>query len=203
MRATLWQAAAVRWFAAMTGCASVVVVVAMISPGSPLGGIVDLAWIHESRATTTAAKFPLDAMERQTAKSETVSALRSDPANPTSWLRLAYLDTLDDGHLTAEGVDALRRSYSVAPLGPDNSSWRLPFAFEHWQELDSTLRLQVLEELKVALSASEEYDQMPEKIANSSGRLAATLTVRPVALQGAESRRRKWRQAHPVTPRQY
>lgn len=203
MRAISWQASAVRWFAAITACASVWVVTALIWPGSPLGGLVDLASIHEIRATAAAASLPLDAINRQTARTETVSALRSDPANPTSWLRLAYLDVADDGRLGAEGLNALRRSYSAAPLGPDNSSWRLPFAFEHWQELDSPLRRQVLEELNVALAASEDYDQLPQSIGNSAGRLAATLTVRPVALKRAEARRRKWRQAHLAPPRQY
>ncbi len=95
----------------LTGC--VVVAAAIAFPMTGLAALTNLSWVREARAESAAAAQPLSSAALIDARDETLRGLRSDPANPTPWLRLAYLDARKNGELTLVGVDALSRSYSL------------------------------------------------------------------------------------------
>lgn len=161
--------------------------VALAWPGSPPAGLVDLAPIHEKRAaslTEAASAAPDDLM---LAGQETRLSLRQNPANPTAWLRLAYIESESARGLGPSGIESLARSYAVAPYGPDDTAWRLRFAFNHWSALDRPTRLLVLDELRVAtLGGSRAVRGLAQDIYEPSGRLAAELS-----LAAAERERRR------------
>lgn len=156
----------------------------------PLTGFANasgLAGVHEARATALLVASHGSERSRAEARRQTWKALGTDPANPASWMRLAYLDSLQSSGLSQEGRRFLARSYSLAPYGPDNSRWRLEFAFNHWQGLDPALRRKVVAELRVA-GRHGGYRSLPDAIDDPSGRLAAALTLASLSRQGTVRR---------------
>ncbi|CAN5416648.1 hypothetical protein BH10PSE2_BH10PSE2_10000 [soil metagenome] len=180
-------------FAAVTGLAAATAAASLIWPGSALAQASGLSWVYESRAAALSSAPEPSLSERAAAQLETRASLRSDPANATAWLRLAYLDSLNEGGLGPVGADALQRSYTVAPYGPDNTRWRLIFAFDHWQAIGAATRAKALEELNVALAAHVDFDDMPDSVGDPAGRMAATLMIGPTKARRIQDRRARWR----------
>lgn len=108
------------------------------------------------------------------ARAETTRSLNHAPANPTAWLRLAYLDSLQPRGLGKAGNRALAASYAVAPYGPDDTAWRLRFAFNHWSRIDRSNRLLVLSELRATPSPYSPVD-LQASVTDPAGRLALSL----------------------------
>jgi hypothetical protein len=129
--------------------ASAAAALALALPQTPYAGAVGLAGVHEARADALARTPDPDGRLRDRARTETLRTLRQAPANATAWLRLAYLDSLSPNGLGAGGNLALARSYAAAPFGPDDTVWRLGFAFNHWRALDRSNRALALAELEV------------------------------------------------------
>ena len=76
--------------------------------------------------------------------------LRLSPMATEAWLRLAILQTLKTpDHLNSVGVDALRKSFIVAPLDPVYCGDRDILALNYWTDLDIPLRQKVLTEIEV------------------------------------------------------
>lgn len=148
-------------------------------PTSGLAEASGLVWVHEARAERLLAGPDPSVSAQDEARRQTLLSLRSDPANATAWLRLAYLDSLQPTGLDEAGRKALARSYVVAPYGPDDTGWRLRFAFNHWTALDQDLRKSVLREFELAARHGA-YRSLPASLEDPAGRLAATLTLMPV-----------------------
>jgi hypothetical protein len=100
------------------------------------------------------------------------ASLDAAPMNAAAWMRIAWLKTRNGSSLDAQGLDAIEKSYSVSPYGPDVSVWRMTFLFEHWEQLTPDIRKEVLAEQSVQ-PWRQTFDAAT--ITNPSGRLAAQL----------------------------
>jgi hypothetical protein len=83
------------------------------------------------------------------AEKATWQELRLSPMATDAWLRLAYIQTFKSPKLNATAIDALDKSFIVAPLDPVYCGNRDVFALNHWLDLPNPLRQKVLEEIKV------------------------------------------------------
>ncbi len=156
--------------------ASTVVAVAVAMPQSPLSDVVDLVPVHEARATLLAASSVES--ERARSRTETERTLRQAPANSTAWLRLAYLDSVSPGGFGDLGNLAFSRSYSVAPYGPDDTVWRLGFAFNHWRALSASNRKLALSELTyVAVRRPSKVEVVKGLVTDPVGFLALNVVL--------------------------
>ena len=145
------------------------------STWSPLSG---LASAHEARAHALASSADASPEALTQAAIETRASLREAPANATAWLRLAYIDSVDGDGLGPDGNLALARSWAVAPLGPDDTPWRLMFAFNHWGDLDPSNRQLALDELNWALTRGRlSVQNLQAGVTDPAGRLALSLMI--------------------------
>ena len=127
-----------------------------------------------ARAVAAAAANPtdLDAAERLTRQT-----LAEKPGDAASWARLAWIAS--EAGDTEAMLEALDRSYTVAPYGPDITAWRLRFAYGRWGELTPELRRLVSEELILtARHRPRVANAVLADITDPVGRLAFDLTVR-------------------------
>lgn len=153
-----------------------VVAAALMAPQSSFAGTFRLAQIHEARAAWFAASGTPDDLEQ--ARAETLLTLRQAPANSTAWLRLAYIDSVSPQGLGEQANLALARSYAVAPYGPDDTTWRLVFAFNHWPALTVSNRQLAIEELSyLAARRSPKVAEVRTGVADPAGRLALRLVL--------------------------
>lgn len=137
-----------------------------------------IAEVHEARATAALAASAPDAAAIRLAAAETRRSLALAPANPRPWLRLAYIETLRSGALTAPALEHLERSYVLAPYGPDDTPWRLSFMFQHWDRLTPSLRRLALRELAVDRRGRRALGrQLMGEVSNPSGRVALALML--------------------------
>lgn len=147
----------------------------LLAPQTDFAAGLGLAPIYERRADALAQTAATSEADRTAAVRETRRSLAQAPANPTSWLRLAYLDSVSPSGLTSSGDSALAASYSVAPYGPDVTDWRLAFAFNHWDVLSQENRLAALDELRVTSSKTRNRSLLAQ-VSNPAGRIALSLT---------------------------
>lgn len=173
---------------AVAACtASTVVAMALASPQSAFANSLGLAQTHEARATQFAKSATRADLDK--ARTETVLALRQAPANSTAWLRLAYLDSVSPEGFGARANTALSRSFSVAPYGPDDTAWRLAFAFNHWSALTVANRRLALEELSyIAAQRSPKVAKLRQDVTDPAGYLALSLTSSTISA-GIEAER--------------
>jgi hypothetical protein len=137
-----------------------------------------LADVHETRATQALTGPSSSPESLRRSVEETRKSLTLAPANPRPWLRLAYIETLMSGGMTAEAQAYVERSYAVAPYGPDDTPWRLWFLFQHWDQLTPSLRRQAIAEIEAdPRSRSRLRRQLMAEITNPSGRVAAALAL--------------------------
>jgi hypothetical protein len=119
---------------------------------------------------------PLAEQRRAVALSR--SAIRQFPYDTSAWLRLAYVDALQHGGLSPQGVVLLDRSYDLVAVDPDVGLWRVRFALENSQRLPPDLRSAVRNEA-FALSTSgksrKDLKEMAPTIQNPAGRLSLAL----------------------------
>lgn len=163
-------------FAVFGLLATTLTIFALLAPRTGLAGSLGLAPVFELRADTLARSAGTDENARLGALGETRRSLAQAPANPTAWLRLAYLDSVSQEGLTGQGDRALAASYAIAPYGPDVTTWRLAFAFNHWDSISADNRRAALDELSVASSAAEGRSVL-NQVSNPAGRIALSLTV--------------------------
>jgi hypothetical protein len=151
---------------------------ALAVPQSRLSPLSGLAAASEVRAHLLSAPVEASPEALAEAATETRASLRQSPANATAWLRLAYIDSRNDGGLGSDGNLALARSYGVAPLGPDDTFWRLAFAFNNWTALERVNRMSALEELRWAQrSRRVNIRKLLASVTDPAGRLALDLTL--------------------------
>ena len=170
------------WAATVIGVASLLTTgataMALAGPNSPPARLLNLTASREARASALIAGENSSTADMALAQQETVRSLRQAPANPTAWLRLAYIDSRRPEGLGPAGIEALGRSYDAAPFGPDDTAWRLRFAFNHWTRLDKVTRELALDELGLALSHPDGRTYAPEHdVTDPAGRLALNMSV--------------------------
>lgn len=161
--------------------------VALAWPETGLAGATGLAPVNERRADALARAAEIHDAHRLAAGALTRLSLAEAPANPTAWLRLAYLDALADGTLTQVGERALAMSYSVAPYGPDVTAWRLDFAFDHWSALSETTRTAAVDELMVTHRGLD-HSGLRGSTSDPAGQLALDLLLNAAADRAAPKR---------------
>lgn len=174
-----WRAAAAALIGACAAAGCSAAAIALALPETQIAGWMGLAPTFEARASRSAAEAAAHPQMGRIARAETTTSLSQAPANPTAWLRLAYLDSLEPSGFGEAGNRALAASYAVSPYGPDDTGWRLTFAFNHWARVDRSNRLLVLEELRAT-----PYPWSPGDLQNSvsdpAGRLALALTLETI-----------------------
>lgn len=147
---------------------------------------VPVVAVTEARAVAAAAADPpdLEAAERLTRQTLAVK-----PGEATAWARLAWIAS-ETGDTRAM-LEALDRSYAVAPFGPDITAWRLRFAYGRWGVLTPELRRLATEELTVTARHRPRLVRAAlSDVTDPAGRLAFDLTVRrakATASQGASA----------------
>jgi hypothetical protein len=107
------------------------------------------------------------------------AVLAARPGDPTAWLRAAYAERLQHGHLTDTGRRDIDTSYLIAPYGGPWSPWRIAFALDNWTALTPKIRQLVAAEVDVALDDDfvirEATKARALKVQDPRGRLAAAL----------------------------
>lgn len=173
---------------AIAACASsTTVAIALATPHSAFANALGLAQVHEARASRLAASATQ--VDRDKARAETTLSLRQAPANSTAWLRLAYIESVSPEGFGEQANLALSRSYSVAPFGPDDTGWRLAFAFNHWPALTVSNRKRAIEELSyIAAQRSPKVARLREEVTHSAGYLALSLTLSSISAGAAVER---------------
>ena len=164
-----------------TAAGAIALAVALSFPTSDFAAWFPLAAVSEARAQAASERSPPD-LQRVEAESRRTLEIR--PGDASAWCRLAWVAAQQGRR--ADMLDALDRSYAVAPYGPDVTAWRLRFVFDHWPELTPDLRRQASQELAVATwDRRGLVDQAEADINDPAGRLAFVLIRR-----NAESRAR-------------
>jgi hypothetical protein len=163
--------------------AGLAAVIALAFPQSTISPLSGLGQVREARAHALIGAPDASPAALEQALIETRASLRQSPANPTAWLRLAYIDSADGDGLGPAGNLALARSWAVAPLGPDDTPWRLLFAFNHWGTLDPSNRQLALDELDWSMSHGHlrnrsNLQALQTGVTDPSGRLALSLMTR-------------------------
>ena len=146
-----------------------------IGAGSPATAIPVLSALGvgaEARADAAAASTDPPLPQALAANR---AALDAAPMSAAPWLRIAYLRSRNGQPLDGPALDAIERSYTVAPYGADVTGWRLTFLYDHWSELTPGIRAEVTAE-HLTLVTYQQPVWSPAAIKNPSGRLAATFT---------------------------
>lgn len=152
--------------------AAVLLAVPLSAPNGSFTGPVPLATVSEAKADAALAASPPRLTE---ARAQTRATLAQRPMDAVAWTRLAWMAS--EAGDEAAMLDALDRSYAVAPFGPDVTGWRLRFAYGHWRELTPDLRRQVAAELVEAVHHRPGVvDAARADITNPAGRLAFELS---------------------------
>lgn len=116
-------------------------------------------------------------------------ALARFPYDISSWLRLAYADSIVNGRLTADGVGHLQRSYDLAGVDIYAGVWRIGFILENSQSIPRELRQAARKEFQALYLSGKhraELRQMARGIRNPAGRLSAQLWLRTAQLNATE-----------------
>ncbi len=70
-------------------------------------------------------------------------ALSEFPYDTSAWLRLAYIDRLQNGRMSPRGIAAFTRSYDLVAVDPQFAAWRIHFALENWTKLPAKVKVMV------------------------------------------------------------
>lgn len=160
-----------------TGSAAVMLAITLW-PGAEWGRLSPVATGHEARARQLLNEAEPGSTTLAEARSETLAGLRLSPMNGWAWLRLSFIETQENG-FDVEAATALRKSYDVAPFGPQITSWRLSFAFSHWKALPADLKEAVRSELRASwLERRSTVDAAINRVTDLEGRLTARTMLR-------------------------
>jgi hypothetical protein len=151
--------------------------------------LMSLAAGHGRTAERLLAPPAPSEVDRRKAQAFSRAALRQFPYDVSSWLRLAYVDALDHGQLTPDGVALLRRSYDLVPVDIYVGVWRVRFALENSHALPRDLRAMVRNEVETLWQNPRrraELKEMAATIRDPAGRLSAALWLNRLQRHVAE-----------------
>lgn len=131
-----------------------------------------------------AAQRAYDALAPTAAPAERAQAaerlVEADPANPNSWMAVAYADRQAHAEMTPAGAAALDHSYAMTFFDKPNAVWRVSFALESWDRIAQQTRSDALLEAKLALDdpgVSARMRHALGAVRNPAGHLAAALLL--------------------------
>ncbi len=108
------------------------------------------------KISTQALESPIDIDRARTALE---FLAKKEPMTVGVWNRLAYLDRLENGIPTKEGLAALLQGYEVSPFGDlDMMIWRVDFASAHWSAMPTSLREKTLSQIPIIARFGISYD---------------------------------------------
>jgi len=168
--------------AAATAILSLLGVIALRSGGEARLGPVPLmkiaAGYDRSALPILAGPAIPSFAERRRAVALSHGAITQFPYDVSDWLRLAYVDDLDHGGLTPQGVADLRRSYDLIAVDSELGFWRVRFALENSQVLPGDVRASVRREVAAMWVNPNHRAQLRQAIPsihNPAGRLSLAL----------------------------
>jgi len=180
--ARAWRLAAAGVLAGVTLASSIVGVVALQSGGEARLGPVALMRVaagYDRKAIPILAGPAIPSpKQRREAVRLSRGAISQFPYDIGAWLRLAYVDYLDHGGLTAQGLADLKRSYDLIAVDPELGFWRVRFALENSYSLPPDLRASVRREVAamwVNPNHRSDLRKMLPTIQNPAGRLSLAL----------------------------
>lgn len=177
-----WRLIAASGLAFAVLAASIVGLVALQAGGEARVGPIRLMRIaagYDRRAEPMLAgpAIPPPATRRR-ASALSRAAIAQFPYDLGAWLRLAYVDDLDHGGLTAAGLFDLKRSYDLIAVDSELGFWRVRFALENSQALTPELRTSVRHEVTAMCQNPNHRVQLQKTvptIQNPAGRLSLAL----------------------------
>jgi hypothetical protein len=113
------------------------------------------------------------------AQSLTQQELLLSPARADGWVRLAIIASINHG-TSAEISQLLDRSFLVAPLDPQIFLQRTYFIFENWDKISSSVRQEVLAQVRVGWNnwiGRDEILRLGKIVHNPSGRFALKFEI--------------------------
>lgn len=142
-------------------------------------GFFSYPFVDEPAAWRAYQRLPANApvAERDVAARRLIEA---DPTNPDSWNAISYVEFLKAGAMSPQAIEALDHSYAVSFFDRQGGVWRIGFALEHWRELPSSLRGDVLTEARVMLrdpTLGPKLKARLQQVQSPEGRLAAILIL--------------------------
>jgi hypothetical protein len=164
---------------AMAGCTASGAcwcILAFQDPDGVVAGAAPLAPTEELRAARLLGAGPTQVAAGEAAAHR---ALQQGPTRAASWLDIAYADVQRHGSLTNVGRQALQRSYTFEPLGPDVTKWRVRFTLNHWDELTASGHSDVLNEIRTRwrFVPRSTWEEVFAGVTNPAGKLAARLLI--------------------------
>lgn len=164
--------------AAVTATAAMLCLVGLTWPDAAAElALPSLAAGHE---TAAADALMAPGVDYDLATRHNDAVLAQAPLSSTALIRRAYIADRKAGHLTPSVVESLQASYRAAPLGPDASTWRLAYVFNHWAQSPPALRAKATDEMAAYARFNPGAASLARAIASPSGRLAAALIMRRV-----------------------
>jgi hypothetical protein len=171
-------------FAVLTGALAVLAWVSLQFGPPRLAGmdILPLAagFDHQASRLMSSSPAALDA-----ARTASLRAFTLSPYDTSAALRLAYIDVLQNGRLTAAGAAHLTKSYQRVPLDQAVALWRIRFALENWSSIDPATRVLVRGEFDALLSTGlhrRALLNMLAQVGSSSGRWVASFWASRISI---------------------
>lgn len=180
--------AAFSGLAAVTTVASALALAALNTGGE--APAIRFAVGYDRKATPlVSGAAPMSPADRARAAALSRKAIAEFPYDTGAWLRLAYIDTLDHGGLSPEGIALLRRSYDLVAIDPEIGLWRVRFALENSQALPPDLRVAVRNETSGLWKKAANRRRLREiarSIDNPAGRLSLMLWLNRLQASAAK-----------------
>lgn len=143
-------------------------------------GVLSYPFVDRPAAQRAYGRIAADAPPPAVLQAAAQRLVRADPADPKSWNAVAYADWTAHGHLTAEGVEALGRSYAVSFFDYRGAVWRVDFALQNWAQLTPQIRQEALTEGDIALRNAVLAPRLRARLQtlrSPEGRLAAMMLL--------------------------
>lgn len=178
---------------ALTAALAVLMLVALNTGGEARLGPVPLMKLAAGYARPAekllAAPNPSPQAAAEAARLSRAS-LAQFPYDNSSWLRLAYADTLTAGRVTPPTVGLLRKSYEIAGVDIYAGVWRISFILENSQSIPRDVRASAKNEFQTLWRDYRKRDdlkQMAVAVRNPAGRLSAALWLSGLKLNDAKA----------------
>lgn len=163
---------------------------AFVAPWNAVARSAPVSWAANARALDLLATGAASAAVLDRAERETNAALRLSPLDTGAWTRLVYIDLARGGVLGPDGLQALERTYQIAPLGPAITRWRILFVLENWDALPPALRQSAEYEIRNAWRRDRGFfTELRQSVTDREGRLVLARLVARLRLQDALDRR--------------
>ena len=146
-------------------------------PARALAKILPLPEVHWQSAETALIASPSDAATAK-ALSEANADVAAAPNRLQPYMQRAFIRVRGaHGVLTQDALADFARTYDLAPAEDSVAIWRERFAYNHWPELTTPLRIKVMREHVLIWNGRQgDYAALGGDIHDGAGRLAYRLT---------------------------